>query len=84
MATTADSAGSYDAAVQLLSQINEPAHSKMALLKQEEKTVRERKRTIAKSIKKEKRRVRDLQKRLSKLPVADVLEFISAKVRVAS
>ena len=81
MAAAADTTSTIDAAVQLLSQINAPAHTQMELMKQDEKLVRDRRRKVAKEIKQEKRRTTNLHKRMSKLPVGDVLEYVAAKVR---
>ena len=54
----------------------------MALMPQEQKLVRDRRRTVSKAIKQETRRVKHVHTRVSKLPVADVLEYISANMRV--
>ena len=70
------------AAVQFLSQINAPAYTQMELMQQEEKRVRDRIRKVANEIKQETLRMKQLHKRMSQLPVQDVLEYISAKVRV--
>ena len=82
MTAAADSPSKCGAAVQFLSQRTVPTHAQMALMSQEEKLVRDRRRTVSKAIKQEPRRVEHLHTRLNKLPVADVLDYVSANVRV--
>ena len=73
----------FYAALSALSNANVPEVSVLDNLKSEEKSSRERKRVLSKAIKQEKRRVKNLNKRLNKIPVEEVLAHFAAKLQAA-
>ena len=74
----------YTAVVDALANVNMPKVSHLDSLKAQEKSVKDQKRVLAKHIKQERRRQKNVAKRLSKLPTNEILEFIASKMKAAA
>ena len=75
---------SYTAVVNALANVNMPDVDHLTSLKGQEKAVKDQKRTLSKQIKQERRRQRNVAKRLNKISTNDVLEFMAGNLKAAT
>ena len=68
----------------ILSQIPTANTSRIEVLKANEKRAAQERMELRKAIKKERRKSRQLQKRLGKIPEEEILNFLAQRVRAAA